>query len=362
MIRCAIVGVGAVVEDLHLPALRGLPQVEVAAACEPDGERARRFQERTSVPRVYPTLDELLARETGIDFVDIATPAHTHYDIVRQALDAGLHVLVEKPLALTAREGTVLAHLARSKGRKLCVLQNYRYRTPMLRAEEALRAGRLGTLGSMTMTCHWGYDPFSERRGWDWADKTTRLLLYELGVHYADLAVHYAGPLRAMTGFHAVTDPESGAVTSVSAMLEHEGGVHSVFDFAVLTPSRFIRVDLFGSRGDARIKLFPESFAVHAGAVHSLKEIRDEVRRTVDFVTQAAADRLGARVKRRALPHFRLIAAFVESLADPSREVPVTAESAVRTLEVLDALHARIAASRSDRAATGAPVSLAEAS
>src|SRR5439155_18998738 len=140
VIRCAIVGAGSVVEDLHLSALRGLPEVELAAICEIDRHRARQFQQRAGIPRAYSSLDELLTHDQGIDFVDIATPAHTHYDLVKQALGRGLHVLVEKPLALSARQGAELDELARSRHRKLCVLQTYRFRGPMLEAEALMRA------------------------------------------------------------------------------------------------------------------------------------------------------------------------------------------------------------------------------
>jgi predicted dehydrogenase len=345
-VRCAIVGAGLVVGDLHLPALRGLPQVEVAAVCETDPLRARRFQDRILGSRVYASLDELLSGSDRIDFVDIATPAQTHFELARQALEAGLHVLIEKPLALTAKQGAELAALARARGRKLCVLQTYRFRTPMLRADAALSAGTLGTLSKINVTARWQYDLFEDRKSWDWADKRTRLLLYELGVHYVDIAVHVGGPVQTILGFDAVTDPESGAVTGLSALLEHETGSVSVLDFAVLASSQFIRIELFGSKSDASIKLWPESFVSRRGIINPVKEIKAEVRRTADFIAQNVADRLGrAGVKRRALPHYRVMSAFVDAIMQPELDVPVSADSAVHTLEVLDALHDRIIAS-----------------
>jgi predicted dehydrogenase len=350
MIRCAIVGAGAVVEDLHLPAFRGLPQVKLAALCEPDPTRARRLQDRSAIPRAYATLDELLADDAAVDFVDIATPAHTHYELVRQALEAGLHVLVEKPLALTARQGAELDELARINHLKLCVLQTYRFRGPVLSADGAIAAGQLGTISQMNITCHWGHDLLEERRGWDWPEKAASLLLYELGVHYVDLALHFAGPVADLAGFHAVTDADSGAVTAVSTLLEHENGAITLLDLASRMSSRFVRLELFGSRADGRIKLFPEAFTSHSGSLHPLKEIKEELRRTADFIAESVVERLRAKVKRRALPHFRVISGFVAALEDPALDAPVTAASAVRTLEVLDALYRRIPMSPAGRA------------
>lgn len=347
MTRCAIVGAGAVVEDLHLPALRAMRGIEIAAVCELDPERARRFQRVSGARRVYRTLDELLGAETDLDFIDLATPAHTHYALTKQALNAGLHVVVEKPLALCAEEGAELDQLARSRQRKLCVLQNYRFRTPVRRAQRYVAEGGLGRLERMSIVCHWNHDIFAERRTWDWAEKATRLLLYEIAVHYVDLAVLFAGPLEAVVGVQSIRDPESGAVTGLSALLEHDSGIQTMLDLAFLAASRFARIDLFGSRSDVCIKLFPEAFAARRGTIHPLKEIRAEVRRTVDFAIESALDRLTSGVRRRALSHFLVLDGFVRSLRQPELEPPVPAASAVQTLHALDSLHDAIASPES---------------
>lgn len=339
-VRGAIIGTGSVVEDLHLSAFRGLPHVEIAAICDTDRARARRAQELAGAPSGYSSLEGLLSSERNIDFVDIATPAHTHYQVVRQALEAGLHVIVEKPLALSAAEGAELDAIARRRQRKLCVLQTYRYRAPMLQVEEALKAGTLGALNKMSITCRVDGDPFLERRGWDWAEKRTMLLLYELAVHYVDLAVHYLGPLRNVLGFNAQRAADSGDVTAVSALMQHEGGALSVLDFTVRASSRFIRVEFFGTNGDANVKLFPEGFVGLSGTVNPLKEIKAEVRRTSGFIAQTVNDKLKlSTVKRRARSHFLVMDGFVRSIQHPELDPPVTAESAVRTLEALDILH-----------------------
>jgi predicted dehydrogenase len=362
-VRGAIIGTGSVVEDLHLSALRGLPQVEIAAICDTDRARARRAQELAGAAKAYSSLDGLLNGEPNLDFVDIATPAHTHFQIVKQALEAGLHVLVEKPLALSATEGAELDALARRRQRKLCVLQTYRYRTPMLQVEEALAAGTLGTLNKMSTTVRVDGDPFVERRGWDWDEKRTRLLLYELAVHYVDLAVHFLGPLTKVLGFSAQRAPDSGDVTGISALMEHESGALSVLDFTVRASSRFIRVEFFGTKGDVNVKLFPEGFVAMAGTVNPLKEIKAEVRRTSSFIAQTLNDKLKlSTVKRRARSHFLVMEGFVRSIENEELDPPVTAASAVRTLEALDLLHELTAGTkRTQPVRDEEPVALVEA-
>lgn len=362
-IRGAIIGTGSVVEDLHLSALRGLPQVEIAAICDTDRARARRAQELAGAPKAYSSLDGLLNGEPQLDFVDIATPAHTHFAVVKQALEAGLHVLVEKPLALNATEGAELDALARRRQRKLCVLQTYRYRTPMLQVEQALAAGTLGSLSKMSTTVRVDGDPFIERRGWDWAEKRTRLLLYELAVHYVDLAVHFLGPLSSVLGFSAQRAPDSGDVTGISALMEHESGALSGLDFTVRASSRFIRVEFFGTKGDVNVKLFPEGFVAMAGTVNPLKEIKAEVKRTSSFIAQTLNDRLKlSTVKRRARSHFLVMEGFVRSIENVELDPPVTAASAVRTLEALDLLHElTTGAKRTERGRVEEPEALVEA-
>jgi predicted dehydrogenase len=255
-------------------------------------------------------------------------------------LEAGLDVLVEKPLALTAREARELNRAARVRELKLCVFQNYRFRPSVLRVQRLLKEGALGRLSQVTAVSR-GDDPFAKRASWSWDGTADKLLLYELGIHYIDLAIQFAGPIKEITGFQSAVSPELGATTQIRALTRHESGAAGVIDFQVLAASNFVRLEVLGSEQDVLIKFFPEVFRLHRGWVTPLVELRSDSRRIWDFVVPKMWEKVRKpEVSRRLLPHFLIVKGFLESLEHPELDPPVTAESILPTLDALDVLHA----------------------
>ena len=115
----------------------------LAAVCDTDPEPARQFGEQYRV--ATPAFEEVL-RDSGIDAVAIATPAVTHSDFARQALAAGKHVFVEKPVALNVDAAGELNTLARQQGRVLMVGHLLQYHPAFIRLKELVAGGELGRL------------------------------------------------------------------------------------------------------------------------------------------------------------------------------------------------------------------------
>lgn len=103
--RFAIVGCGTIAQIMHLPYLIELPDVSVRALVDPDERRRDALAERYNVPHSHPDVERLLA-EVGdeLDAVVVATPAHTHADVVVRTLAADIDTLVEKPIAVTPED------------------------------------------------------------------------------------------------------------------------------------------------------------------------------------------------------------------------------------------------------------------
>ena len=110
-IRMGIVGVGKIARDQHIPCIAAHPDFELAAVAS----------RNASVPGVpsYASLETLLAAAPGIDAVAICTPPQTHYELARRALQAGCHVLMEKPPCASLAQLENLVELARSRQRTL---------------------------------------------------------------------------------------------------------------------------------------------------------------------------------------------------------------------------------------------------
>jgi predicted dehydrogenase len=190
--RVALIGAGRVVERVHLPILRATAGVEVVAIHDPDNKRAAAVGQAHGIDRLCQSLDDLLA--TPADVALVASPNAFHAPMGTAALEAGLHVLCEKPIATSAAGARALAQAAQRSGRELMVAFPSRFRPEVAALKQALAAGTLGELRSVR--CGW-----VRRRGVPGAGTwfTQRRLsgggaLIDLGSHLLDLVLWFAAP------------------------------------------------------------------------------------------------------------------------------------------------------------------------
>jgi predicted dehydrogenase len=125
------------------------PELQLAGLCELDPMRARAFQVKAPGVMVWDDLDTMLALP-DIDAVIVATPPRTHHAIVRAALEAGKHVLVEKPLAKTSDEARDLITLANLRGLRLMPGHTFIYSPPVNKVRELIHTGELGEVYFVT--------------------------------------------------------------------------------------------------------------------------------------------------------------------------------------------------------------------
>ncbi|CAG9241305.1 Gfo/Idh/MocA family protein [Paraburkholderia caribensis] len=142
-------GQGAFIGAVHRIAARLDDRFElVAAALSSDPQRAQASADEIGVARSYASWDEMAraeaARDDGIDAVSIVTPNHLHAPVATAFLDAGVHVICDKPLAMTLDEGEALAKLARDKNRLFALTHTYSGYPMMRHARELVEAGELG--------------------------------------------------------------------------------------------------------------------------------------------------------------------------------------------------------------------------
>ncbi len=149
-IRGAISGFGEVAARAHLPGWRTRGNINLTVVHDPVSERRHEAIRLIKNVRVYDDLGLMLDGETP-DFVDIASPPAQHAEAARAALNAGAHVLVEKPLCLTLAEFDELADLARGKKRTLMCVHNWKYSPPYASARSAIESGRLGAIRSISI-------------------------------------------------------------------------------------------------------------------------------------------------------------------------------------------------------------------
>lgn len=141
-----MVGYGLAGEVFHCPLIAATPGLEVSLIVTGDPDRASRARLRYPEARIVPTFEELLQLPGAIDLLVVATPNHLHYAQAQAGLERGWHVVVDKPLGLTAAQGMALDTAARAAGALLGVFQNRRWDGDFLLLRRVLGSGRLGPI------------------------------------------------------------------------------------------------------------------------------------------------------------------------------------------------------------------------
>ena len=144
-LRIGVVGAGAIAQIAHLPVLAKMRGVELIALCDNDRPKARALADRFGIPDAYTDIEDLLEAD-GLDAVVIATPNHLHEPHVLSAIAAGMDVLCERPLAMTARGAERILNAATRSERKVLVANNHRFRSDVQALSGFLRGNELGKL------------------------------------------------------------------------------------------------------------------------------------------------------------------------------------------------------------------------
>lgn len=143
-LKIAVVGAGFAGRVVHLPGYRA-SLAPVAAICDLDEARAHALAKDHSIPRVYSDWRRMLA-EVKPDIVSVCLPNVLHHEVTVAALDAGAHVLCEKPLACSVAEARSMFEAARRSGRILMTAQSFRFESSTQAIKRAVESGALGQI------------------------------------------------------------------------------------------------------------------------------------------------------------------------------------------------------------------------
>jgi predicted dehydrogenase len=198
MIRFAIIGCGRIAKR-HADLLgRGqIAGASLSAVCDVVPERAQAFGERYSVPW-FTSIDDMLAAP-GIDAVSVLTPSGMHADHAVAVARSGRHIVVEKPMALTLPDADRMIAEADEAGVRLFVVKQNRFNVPVVKAREALDAGRLGRLVLGTVRVRWCRDQsYYDHDAWrgTWAQDGG--VIANQASHHVDMLAWFMGPVASV--------------------------------------------------------------------------------------------------------------------------------------------------------------------
>src|SRR5437016_3076172 len=145
-LRVGLVGYGLAGSAFHAPLIATTPGLRLHTVATASPERRARLSREHPGARGVDSAEQLLADPGTLDLVVVASPNDTHVPVAHAALEAGLPVVVDKPLAATAAEARALAALAADRGLLLTVFQNRRWDAEFRTAQRLLASGALGTV------------------------------------------------------------------------------------------------------------------------------------------------------------------------------------------------------------------------
>ena len=222
---------GSLFHAPFIPVAKGLRLTAIATS------RATEVARDFPAVRVHSGAHELI-RDPGIDLVVISTPTATHYQIARAALEAGKHVVIDKPMAITAAEADELIELARGRARVLSVYQNRRWDGDFRTVRRVIDQRRTGDV--YYYEAHFDRFRPSIKEGWREEEGSGSGILYDLGAHLIDQALVLFGMPGAVTAdvlrqrpdarsvdyFHLVLDYGRQRVVLHASSLVREPGPH----------------------------------------------------------------------------------------------------------------------------------------
>ncbi|KUZ83251.1 oxidoreductase [Burkholderia ubonensis] len=187
LLRIGLMGFGFAGATFHAPVIAASGRTQVAAIATGQPDRARAAYPDA---RIVADLDALLALD-DIECVVIATPNDTHFPLARQVLDAGRHVVVDKPVTLSSDEALALARLANARSRVFAPFHNRRWDGDFLTVRRVVESGELGRI--TYVTSH--FDRFRPQVRVRWREEAARGggLLLDLGPHLIDQALALFG-------------------------------------------------------------------------------------------------------------------------------------------------------------------------
>lgn len=208
--RFGFIGLGRAARLYHLPAVRALDGAQAIGGFDADEQQRASWREQTGLPS-FDGVQELLAQAP--DVVVVATPPASHAEVCVEALQAGAHVICEKPFVTSTAEGDRVLVAAQRAGRQVAVNHQFREKPIFSALREAIRSGRYGRLAFCQLWQLMNLAPWDEPTAWR-SEMSHRTLL-EGGVHLIDLLVVLYGErpewvqASHSSGFHENADADA---------------------------------------------------------------------------------------------------------------------------------------------------------
>ncbi|WP_333901058.1 oxidoreductase [Enterobacter wuhouensis] len=327
-IRVGLIGYGYAGKTFHAPLIAGTPGMTLAAVSSSDA--AKVHADWPNVPVVSEP--KHLFNDPNIDLIVIPTPNDTHFPLAKAALEAGKHVVVDKPFTVTLSQARELEALAKSLGRLLTVFHNRRWDSDFLTVKALLSEGTLGEIAYFES--HFDRYRPQVRNRWREQAGPGSGIWYDLAPHLLDQAVNLFGLPVSMTVDLAQLRPGAQATDYFHAVLSYPQR-RIILHGTMLAAAESARYILHGTRGSyVKFGLDPQEDRLKNGERLPQEDWGYDMRDGV--VTRAEGETLVEETLLTLPGNYPAYYAAIRDALNGSGENPVPASQAIQIMELIE--------------------------
>ena len=246
-LKWGVLGAGSVAQRRAMPAINKAKDAELYALLSRDADRAKRLAHEYNATNAYSTVEALLADDT-LNAIYVSTPVHLHCEQVIAAAERGLHVLCDKPMALTPQEGKEMIAACDANGVHLQVCFLFRFHSCFQQIRTWVDTGRFGQIVHGRMPFLKQYQLTSD----EWRAKPEEGgggCFMDLGPHSVDLLRYLIGEVNAVSASYN-SAVRNAAVEETGGILMHfDNGAQAFTDLSFSVPHCDIVLELYGTEG-----------------------------------------------------------------------------------------------------------------
>jgi predicted dehydrogenase len=283
-VRVGVVGTSGWADFMYLSSLHSYPTADLVSICGRNQGHAKEMAAKYNIPQVFADYNEMIT-QGELDMIIVGAPDDLHYAITMQALRADLHVLCDKPLALTVQQAQEMFVAAEKTKRNHMVLFTYRYMPFFRYVHDLISQGLIGRCYTSEFRYLMGYARKKEYQ-WRLDQKRANGALGDLGVHMIDMARWLVGDIASVSALSSVFVDRPGAEgeglepanDSTCLLVEFDNGAQGMIHASLIAElgDRFMQqqVKLYGDGGSLEIDIQYEG--AEAGVVLYVARHQDE--------------------------------------------------------------------------------------
>ncbi|NOY75131.1 MAG: Gfo/Idh/MocA family oxidoreductase [Kiritimatiellaeota bacterium] len=254
-LRVGLIGCGKIARVAHAPGLSEMKKVAITALFDMSKKAVDTIaKEFATDALICDSVEELLSSD--VDSVVISTPNHTHCELALQALRAGKHVLVEKPMAASLSEAGRMIAAAKRRGLTLQVNQTLRFTPPYVAIKHAIEKGKIGTplhircIRASGSTPNKGWSPGAD---WFMSKEARGGIIMDIGVHMADVMRWYFGDIAKLRSINQTKSGNYDVPDNSTTLFDFKNGATGVLELSWTTPAGGGLLEVYGTKGTIRM-------------------------------------------------------------------------------------------------------------